>query len=142
MNRLRKTQAIQSSFIILHTLKVTTSNTTVQSARLRLGCRDVIPKLISQEKFQVNISSQLLLACIGGTSFVRVEGEISTVPIGHYMYIKSVCKESSVRQAGASGFAIGLVNSVINLPEGQVNFFEEFKLQKNSICASNVFGAS
>ena len=52
MNRLRKTQAIQSSFIILHTLKVTTSNTTVQSARLRLGCRDVIPKLISQEKFQ------------------------------------------------------------------------------------------
>ena len=28
-------------------------------------------------------------------------------------------------------FAIGLVNSVINLPNGQVNFFEGFKLQKN-----------
>ena len=28
-------------------------------------------------------------------------------------------------------FAIGLVNSVINLPDGQVKFFEEFKLQKN-----------
>ena len=28
-------------------------------------------------------------------------------------------------------FAIGLVNSVINLPDGQVNVFEEFKLQKN-----------
>ena len=28
-------------------------------------------------------------------------------------------------------FAIGLVNSVINLPDGQVSFFEEFKLQKN-----------
>ena len=28
-------------------------------------------------------------------------------------------------------FAIGLVNSVINLPYGQVEFFEEFKLQKN-----------
>ena len=28
-------------------------------------------------------------------------------------------------------FAIELVNSVINLPDGQVNFFEEFKLQKN-----------
>ena len=27
--------------------------------------------------------------------------------------------------------AIGLVNSVINLPDGQANFFEEFKLQKN-----------
>ena len=32
---------------------------------------------------------------------------------------------------GLVGFAIGLVNSVINLPDGQVNFFEEFKLQKN-----------
>ena len=28
-------------------------------------------------------------------------------------------------------FAIGLVNSVINLPDRQVTFFEEFKLQKN-----------
>ena len=28
-------------------------------------------------------------------------------------------------------FAIGLVNSVINLHDGQVKFFEEFKLLKN-----------
>ena len=28
-------------------------------------------------------------------------------------------------------FVIGLLNSVINLPDGQVKFFEEFKLQKN-----------
>ena len=28
-------------------------------------------------------------------------------------------------------FAIGLVNFVINLPDGQVKFSEEFKLQKN-----------
>ena len=28
-------------------------------------------------------------------------------------------------------FAIGLVNSVHNLPDGQVKVFEEFKLQKN-----------
>ena len=28
-------------------------------------------------------------------------------------------------------FAIGLGNSVINLPDGQEKFFEEFKLQKN-----------
>ena len=27
-------------------------------------------------------------------------------------------------------FAIGLVNSVINLPNGQLKFFEEYKLQK------------
>ena len=28
-------------------------------------------------------------------------------------------------------FAIGLVNSVVNLPDGQVKFFEEFNLRKN-----------
>ena len=28
-------------------------------------------------------------------------------------------------------FAIGLVNFVINFPDGQVKFFEEFKFQKN-----------
>ena len=43
-------------------------------------------------------------------------------------------------------FAIGLVNSVFNLPEGQVKFFEEFKLlQKNCEINSahqNVFGAT
>ena len=31
---------------------------------------------------------------------------------------------------GLVDFAIGLVSSVINLPDGQVKFFEEFKLQK------------
>ena len=42
---------------------------------------------------------------------------------------------------GLVDFAIGLVNSVINLPDGQVNLFEEFKLQKNceSICSSKHF---
>ena len=46
---------------------------------------------------------------------------------------------------GLVDFAIGLVNSVINLPDGQVKFFEEFKLQKNCEINSahqNVFGAS
>ena len=32
---------------------------------------------------------------------------------------------------GLVDFAIGLVNSVLNLPDGQVNYFEEFNLQKN-----------
>ena len=32
---------------------------------------------------------------------------------------------------GLVDFAIGLVNAVINLFDGQVTFFEEFKLQKN-----------
>ena len=42
-------------------------------------------------------------------------------------------------------FAIVLVNSVPNLPDEQVTFFEEFKLQKNCEINSahqNVFGAS
>ena len=30
-------------------------------------------------------------------------------------------------------FAIGLVNSVLNFPNGQVKFFREFKLQNNNI---------
>ena len=33
---------------------------------------------------------------------------------------------------GLMDFAIGLVNSVLNLPQGQVKYFEEFNLQKNS----------
>ena len=37
---------------------------------------------------------------------------------------------------GLVDFAIGLVNSVINLPDGQVKFFEELKLQEN--CKSNL----
>ena len=32
---------------------------------------------------------------------------------------------------GLMDFAIGLVNSVLNLPDGQVKFFDEFKFQKN-----------
>ena len=32
---------------------------------------------------------------------------------------------------GLVDFAVGLVNSVINLPDGQVKFFEEFKLQND-----------
>ena len=42
-------------------------------------------------------------------------------------------------------FAIRLVNSVLNVPNGQVKFFEEFKLQKNCEISSahqNVFGAT
>ena len=38
-------------------------------------------------------------------------------------------------------FAIGLMNSVLNLPDGQVIFLGEFKLQKNcnQSCLSNFF---
>ena len=42
-------------------------------------------------------------------------------------------------------FAIGLVNFELNLPDGQVKFFEEFKLMKNCEINSahkNILGAS
>ena len=46
---------------------------------------------------------------------------------------------------GLGNFAIRLVNFELNLPDGQVKFFEEFKLKKNCEINSahqNVFGAS
>ena len=46
---------------------------------------------------------------------------------------------------GVVYFAIGLVNSVLNLPDGQVKFFEEFRLCKNCVinpAHQKVFGAS
>ena len=46
---------------------------------------------------------------------------------------------------GLVDFTIGVVNSVLNLPDRQVKFFEEFKLQKNCEINSahqNVFGGS
>ena len=42
-------------------------------------------------------------------------------------------------------FAIGRVNSVLNLPYRLMKLFEEFKLHKNSVinpASQNVFGAS
>ena len=45
---------------------------------------------------------------------------------------------------GPVDFAIGLVNSVFNLHNGQVICLGEFKLQKkcNQSCSSNLFQAS
>ena len=46
---------------------------------------------------------------------------------------------------GLVDFAIGLVNSIFNLPDGQVMFFEEFEWQKNcevNSASQKVFGAS
>ena len=44
----------------------------------------------------------------------------------HVQRAKKVVSDS----LGLVDIAIGLVNSVINLPNGQVKFLEEFKLQK------------
>ena len=46
---------------------------------------------------------------------------------------------------GLVDFAIGLVNFVLNLPDGQVKYFEEFNLQRNSEINSahkKIWGAS
>ena len=46
---------------------------------------------------------------------------------------------------GLVDFAIGLVHSVLNLPDRQVKNFEEFDLQKNSeinAAHQNILGAS
>ena len=53
-------------------------------------------------------------------------------------------KEVVSDNLGLVDFAIGLVNSVLNLPDGQVIFRGEFKLQKkcNQSCSSNLFQAS
>ena len=42
---------------------------------------------------------------------------------------------------GLVDFAFGLVNSVLNLPDGQVNFLGKFKLQKdgNQSCSQKGF---
>ena len=47
---------------------------------------------------------------------------------------KKICGQCAKKVAcdcAIVDFAIGLVNSVINLRDGQVKFFEEFKLLKN-----------
>ena len=58
----------------------------------------------------------------------------------------SMQKKSSVwLSPGLVDFANWLMNSVFNLPNWQVKFFEQFKLQKNCEISSahqNVFGAS
>ena len=53
------------------------------------------------------------------------------------------CKE--IDCPGLVDFAIGLVNSVLNLPNGQVMCFEEFKLKKSceiNSARQRAFGAS
>ena len=46
--------------------------------------------------------------------------------------LKPQCAKKLVSDSlGLVDFAIGQVNSVINLSNGQVKFLEEFKLQKN-----------
>ena len=60
--------------------------------------------------------------------------------------VRERCAKKVVSDSpGLVDFAIELVNSVLNLPDGQVTFFEEFKLQKKCLinpAYQKVFGAS
>ena len=59
----------------------------------------------------------------------------------HYQCAKKVVSDTP----GPVDFAIGRVNSVFNLPDGQVVFFEKFTSQKNcdiNSASQKVFGAS
>ena len=48
-----------------------------------------------------------------------------------YQHAKKVCDRKEVsNRPGLVDFGTGLVNSVLNLPDGQVKYFEEFNLQK------------
>ena len=54
-------------------------------------------------------------------------------------------KVVSDRPLGLMDFAFGLVNSVLNLSDGQVKYFEEFSLQKSCEIISarqKILGAS
>ena len=56
------------------------------------------------------------------------------------------CKKVVCDSLGLVDFAIGLVNSVFSLPDGQVMFFEEFKITSENCeinsASGKVFGAT
>ena len=59
------------------------------------------------------------------------------------MSLRYQCEKKVVSDSpGLMDFAIGPVNSVLNSPDGQVKFFEEFKLQlvKSILLIKMVFG--
>ena len=60
----------------------------------------------------------------------------------HNQRAKKVVSDSP----GLVDFAIGLVNSVLNLPNGQVKFFVKFQKKKRTVKSilliKNIFGAS
>ena len=60
----------------------------------------------------------------------------------HNQHAKKVVSDS----LGLVDFALGLVNSVLNLPNGQVKFFVEFQKKKRTVKSilliKNILGAS
>ena len=82
-------------------------------------------------------------------SLIGENHQVGLVVLSRYIVYTRLQKQRAKKvvsdSPGLVDFAIGLVNSVLNLADGQVTFFEEFKLQKNCVinpAYQNVFGAS
>ena len=75
----------------------------------------------------IGVSARRELTVLFWTCFRRNRLLIVLGSILPFQCAKKVVSDSP----GLVDFAIGLVNSFINLLDGQMKFFEEFKLQKN-----------
>ena len=61
------------------------------------------------------------------------------------MYLFQCARKVVSDSPGLVDFTIGLVNSVLDLPDGQLKYFEEFNLQKNceiNSAPQKIFGAT
>ena len=56
---------------------------------------------------------------------------LKTVFFAVFIHLKQGAKRVMSDSADGLDFALGLVNFVVNLHDGQVNFFEDFKLENN-----------
>ena len=82
-------------------------------------------------------------------SLIGENHQVGLVVLSRYIVYTRLQKRRAKKvvsdSPGLVDFAIGLVNSVLNLANGQVKFFEEFKLHKNCVinpAYQNVLGAS
>ena len=82
-------------------------------------------------------------------SLIGENHQVGLVVLSRYIVYTRLQKQRAKKvvsdSPGLVDFAIGLVNSVLNLANGQVKFFEEFKLHKNCVinpAYQNVLGAS
>ena len=76
--------------------------------------------------FWIYAKCDILIECLHSRSD-RFVFAFSHIVIFNIQRAKKVVSDSP----GLVDFAFGLVNSVLNLSDGQVNFFGKFKLQKD-----------
>ena len=59
--------------------------------------------------------------------YISVCAKGHSFKLAHWAEIKQRAQKVVSDSPGLVDFAIGLVNSVVNLPDGQVRFFEQFE---------------